>query len=237
MVIKRSPRYPRVSLSKAVGLVSRLYDGAHQAKVDAETAAQVMGYTTSSSGAAAGALGSLRQYGLVDGLRGDLCVSDLAMRILQPMRDEERLEALYEAAKRPEVFAQVLRQFDGELPKSDAPILAFLVRGLGFSQSGGSELISVLRETFSELPAISYPSISDQPAQESIPALEVEPRATPDMLPIVQQQNQTAQGDFISLPLGPRCKAELRFFGEVSAVSYERLVRHLELLRETLDAE
>ena len=57
MAIKRSPRYPRLNLTKAVDLVERLYKGAHQSRVDVDTAARVIGYSNSSSGAAAGSIG------------------------------------------------------------------------------------------------------------------------------------------------------------------------------------
>ncbi|RYG85520.1 MAG: hypothetical protein EON58_22900, partial [Alphaproteobacteria bacterium] len=155
MAIKRSPRYPRVNLTKAIDLIERLYKGAHQSRVDVDTAARVIGYSNSSSGAAAGSIGALRQFGLVDGLRGDLQVSDLAMRIIQPMNEQERLEAMREAAGRPEIFGSILGQFNGELPRSDEPVKAFLVRQQGFSQGGAEEVIATLRETVAGLPSIS----------------------------------------------------------------------------------
>lgn len=240
MAIKRSPRYPRVSLTKAIGMAQRLYEGAHQSKVDAETAAKVIGYTNSSSGAAAGALGALRQYGLVDGLRGDMRVSDLAMRILQPMDADEHILAIHEAANRPETFSQIQRQFDGELPKSDAPILAFLVRQLGFSQTGAGEVVSVLRETFADLPAIAQ--AEDRSENESIGSNELsasEPSARSGSIVsrTIEPPSPTHADELITLPLGPKCKAEVRFIGEVTATSYDRLIRHLELLRETLNDE
>lgn len=236
MAIKRSPRYPRVSLRKAIDLARRLYEGAHQSKVDADTAARVIGYSNSSSGAAAGALGALRQFGLVDGLRGDLCISDLAMRILQPMDDDERVDAVHEAANRPEIFSQVLRQFGGELPRSDAPIHAFLVRQVGFSQTGASEVVGVLRETFGDLPEpidegqddgeerpVNIEVVSAPPSYERAMGLQPSTLDDPD--------------EVIVLPLGSGCRAEIRFSGEVTAKSYDRLLKHLELLKENLESD
>lgn len=233
MAIKRSPRYPRIDLSRAVSLVERLYDGAHQSKVDADSAAQVIGYTNSGSGAAAVALGALRQYGLVDGLRGDLSVSDLAMRIMQPMRDEERIEALHEAANKPEIFSSILEQFEGGLPKADAPITAFLVRQLGFSQKGASEVIGVLRDTFSNLPdmpVVQAPAMPiDSSESATTPDISVRPQEAFGSSPV------PVSSELIVLPLGSGCKAELRFVGEVTPKAYERLIRHLQLLQENLD--
>lgn len=232
MVGKRSPRYPRLALSRAVELVERLYKGAHQSRVDADTAARVIGYSNSSSGAAAVAIGALRQYGLVDGLRGDVQVSDVAMRILQPMSEEEKSEALREAARNPETFAQLLSQFGGELPQSDEPVKAYLVRQLGFSQSGAEEVVSTLRDTLSSLPAL-IPSTASEP--------EVEPRDTGSesaaSSPAVVSsapRPQAEEGELVILPLGTDCRAEIRFVGEVTATAYERLIRHLQLLQDML---
>jgi len=237
MAGKRSPRYPRVSLFKAITLAKRLYDGAHQNKIASDTAAQVIGYQNSSSGAAAGALGALRQYGLVDGLRGDVGVSDLAMRILEPMDADEHIEALHEAANRPEVFTQILQQFGGELPKADAPITAMLVRQMGFSRGGATEVLKVLRDTLSELP--------DEPVEEDVPATaptspsEISrEQAKSELSPVMTPATSTRDAEAIlAFPLTPDCRAEVRFLGKVSGKAYERLIQLLNVLRETVDGE
>jgi hypothetical protein len=229
MAIKRSPRYPRVNLSKTLDLVERLYKGAHQSRVDVDTAARVIGYSNSSSGAAAGAIGALRQFGLVDGLRGDMQVSDLAMRIIQPMDDRERLEAMREAAGRPEIFGSILGQFNGELPRSDEPIKAFLVRQQGFSQGGAEEVIATLRETMAGLPSV-LPSVEDKEAK-----IPEDHQGQPRLSPISSAPSAMSEdAELIVLPLGSTCKAELRFVGEVTSTAYERLIRHLQLMRDML---
>ncbi len=230
MAIKRSPRYPRINLIKAVDLVERLYKGAHQSRIDVDTAARVIGYSNSSSGAAAGAIGALRQFGLVDGLRGDLQVSDLAMRIIQPMDEGERSEALREAAARPDIFALILGQFIGELPRSDEPMKAFLVRQQGFSQGGAEEVITTLRETMAALPSIALKEEGD-----GVKASEGRLEARSNMAAISSPAPMISEdSELIVLPLGSACKAELKFVGEVSAIAYERLIRHLQLMRDML---
>jgi hypothetical protein len=233
---KRSPRYPRQNLSKSLDMVKKLFDGAHQSKMDMDTAAKVIGYSNSASGAASSALGSLRQFGLVDGLRGDIAVSDLAMKILQPMHDEERVDALHEAAMKPEIFERIMGQFGDRLPSIDEPIRAFLIRHEGFSAGGADEVVDNLRETLSFLPekqsnsltqrvdtvaqALSEaPSKSDANEQAKVVTNLVAPPA-PDI------------GELITLPLGANCKAELRLIGSVTHAAYDRLIRHLELLRD-----
>ncbi|HYE28343.1 MAG TPA: hypothetical protein VEA61_08940 [Allosphingosinicella sp.] len=238
---KRSPRYPRHNLSKALEMTGKLFSGAHQSRVDVDTAARVIGYASSTGGAAASAIGALRQFGLVDGLRGDLAVSDLAMRILQPMNDQERIGALREAAQKPEIFSRILTQFGGTLPASDEPVRAFLIRQEGFSPAGANELIQALRETLAALPheaskeaeaeaPAGSGEISDVVGSVARPLVGVGPAPQSS----ASLPSGSEQGELIVLPLGAGCKAELRFLGEVTPSAYARLIRHLELLRETL---
>lgn len=229
---KRSPRYPRQSLAISLEMAKKVFDGVHQSQVDADTAAKLIGYTNSRSGAAAGALGSLRQYGLLDGLRGGVSVSDLAMRILQPMDQEERAAALQDAAARPEMFGRIISKFGGRLPSADEPIRAFLIRQEGFSSGGANELIKTIRETLSGVPQASEPSRPDQALNGEA---EPEPKEAPanDAAAIASKISSSAHvGELITLPLGQNARAELRLIGDVSATSYARLIRHLELLRD-----
>ncbi len=146
----RSPRYPRISLVDAIIYARRLYDEAHRSRVDADTAARLMGFA-GKSGASAVALGAIRQYGLVDGLRGDLQISDLALKILQPLSKEEEVQAKHEAAFKPEVFDLLSAHFEGSFPRSDEPIKAHLIRSMGFSQAGANDCVASLRKTVEEL--------------------------------------------------------------------------------------
>ena len=228
---KRSPRYPRQNLSKSIEMTRKLFSGAHQSKIDVDSAAKVIGYSGSGGGAAASALGALRQFGLVDGLRGDMAVSDLAMRILEPMDDEERVTAIREAAMKPEIFERIVSQFGGKLPGSDEPIRSFLIRNEGFSASGADELIATLRETLSNLPPASADvksTMTEEPEKSDSPDHEASKLGTS----AASRSAAPVMGELITLPLGQNCKAELRLIGDVTASSYGRLIKHLELLRE-----
>ena len=230
---KRSPRYPRHNLAKAIEMTRKLFNGAHQSRVDVDAAAKVIGYASSTGGAAASAIGALRQFGLVDGLRGDVGVSDLAMRILQPLDDKEYREALSEAAKKPEIFGRIFGQFNDVLPGSDEPLRAFLIRHEGFSTAGANELISALRETMASLPQGKPPlAMSTEPvlgADESqTAAQEVSPE------PSHPVPASGGGSELIVLPLGASCRAELRFVGEANSTALNRLIRHLELMRDIL---
>lgn len=233
-MVKRSPRYPRQSLWKSIEMVQKLFHGAHRAKVDVDAAARVIGYSSSSGGAAASAIGALRQYGLVDGLRGEVSVSELAMRILQPLNPDEKYQAVKEAAGKPEIYSRILEQFGSDLPKSDEALRAYLIRNEGFSVGGTNDLLSALRETFDGIPpdAATLP----QPGHEGI-AEENGRREVPDkILPESSSFSPSAQANnsVLVLPLGAAGIAELRFGGALTPNALARLIRHLELLKETL---
>ena len=234
-MVKRSPRYPRQNLAKSLEMVKKMFDGAHQSKLDTDTAARVIGYSNSASGAASSALGALRQYGLVDGLRGDLAVSNLAMRILQPLDEDERSAALHEAALKPEIFERILAQFNGKIPPMDEPIKAYLIRNEDFSASGAQEVVETLRQTLSFLPQKVEESSNTKPAASNEPETNMASVGTGN--PIADAADQKlpqppGAGELITLPLGLNCKAEVRLIGKVTHSAYDRLIRHLELLRD-----
>ena len=232
---KKSPRYPRQTLAKSLEMVRKIFKGVHQAQVDADVAAQLIGYTNSRGGAAAGALGALRQFGLLDGLRGAVSVSDLAMRIIQPMDEQERVAAMREAAAKPEIFGKIISQFDGRIPSADAPIGAFLIRQEGFSASGASELIKNLRETLSEVPeaeSIETQGVRESSERQSKSEVQDDEGTPADERLAPLRSSEPLVGELITLPLGQNAKAELRLVGEITATSYARLIRHLELLRD-----
>lgn len=236
-MIKRSPRYPRHNLAKAIDMTRKLFVGAHQSKVDVDSAAKVIGYAGSGGGAASSALGAMRQFGLVDGLRGDVAVSDLAMRILEPMDDQERASAMREAAIKPEVFGRIVNQFGGRLPGSDEPIRSFLIRTGGFSAGGADEVIASLRETLSSLPEDAPTTVSTKAIEEADDPAEPAANDPDSTRSSGARPTAPIVGELITLPLGINCKAELRLIGEVTASSYNRLIRHLELLRDIAEEE
>lgn len=240
---KRSPRYPRQNLSKSLEMAKKLFDGAHQSRLDVDTAARVIGYANSASGAASSALGALRQFGLVDGLRGDMGVSNLAMRILEPMDEAERVNAMHEAAMKPEMFEKIVNHYGGRLPPLDEPIRAFLIRQESFSANGANELIVALRDTMASLPMRRETS---SPTQGDAPDLSLE-MADSAELPKLASRPEVDLGssppvpshasELITLPLGLDCKAELRLIGNVTVAAYSRLIRHLELMRDIAEED
>lgn len=222
----RSPRYPRISLETAIGYARRLYDEAHRSQVDPDTAARLMGFS-GKSGASAIALGAVRQFGLVDGLRGSLKVSDLAMKILQPSSVAEAEDARSECAFKPEVYDRLVGHFDGQLPRSDEPIKAHLIRVMGFSQAGAEECVGTLRRTLEELEAFSLTARREEPV--SAPPAESIETLSPHLA--AAKPPETSQGELVRIPLSKECTAELKLIGKIDRDSIDRLIQYIELMK------
>ena len=226
----RSPRYPRFPLLTAVMYARRLYDGAHRSTVDTITAYRVMGFA-GKSGASATALGAARQFGLVESTKGGVRISDLGLKVLQPSSDGELNNALYDASLQPQVFRQIVDHF-GQLPKSDEPIRSFLIRTLDFSKSGADDCIASLRETISELPTESPPESIDRNDDGNFGVAEEESVEAVSSPTMASASSSISSASVMRFPLTKECEAELRFSGPLSAVALDRLVKHVELLKD-----
>jgi hypothetical protein len=211
--------------------IDKLYSGAHRTSLDADTAVRVMGFGNP-SGASAIALGAVRQYGLVDGLRGNIKVSDLAMRILEPSSSSERAEAIREAAETPEMFKRILDRFNGNLPNSDDVIRSFLIRDAGFSKAGADDCIASLRETFRDIVDDDVESVAVENGIDQTLAKPV-PCSDPEMAPrSINRPTSSNENEPIRIPLAKNCAVELRFTGIVSQIAIDRLLQHIGLMRE-----
>ncbi len=71
-------------------------------------------------------------------------VSQLALRILHPEGEEDRIKALQEAALRPEIFKQLS---ETHLRASDDALRSHLITKMGFSVTGAKTLTDAFRDT------------------------------------------------------------------------------------------
>lgn len=233
----RSPRFPSHSLDQAIVFVRKIYEGVHRSSVDSLSAMHLMGFS-GKSGASATALGSIRQFGLIEGTGDKTRVSDLALKILEPIDDQERALAVHDAARYPAVFEQILDRFDGRLPTVNEPIRAFLIRELGFSKSGADDCLEAIRATLQftdSFPTALRVSATDEIDTDldrsdgsfsPISPNSVEPRVQ-GITTLADESEQ-----LIVIPLTRDCKASLRFHGIVSEKAISNLVRHIELMKE-----
>jgi hypothetical protein len=226
----RSPRYPSHSLNDAIGYARKVYDGVHRSAVDSETVFRLMGFA-GKSGASSTALGSIRQFGLIEGIGDRTKISDLGLKVLEPSNKSEFIEAISHAANQPSVFRAILERFSQKLPPVDEPIRAFLIREMQFSRNGVEECIAALRKTMQFISAEG--------------AFIDEAESTVDTQDSVQGDNNLAapltngissaeprHGLRVILPLTKDCSVELNFDGNVSQKAVENLIRHVELMKE-----
>ena len=233
----RSPRFPSHSLEQAIEFTKKIYEGVHRSPVDSLSAMQLMGFT-GKNGASATALGSIRQFGLIEGTGDKTRVSALALKILEPIDQHEMEAAVNEAASYPAVFGQILGRFDGRLPSANEPIRAFLIRELGFSKSGADDCLEAIRATLQFKDGIASSATESKFAAADLDAkldLDRSPkgaRETAESSFGVGHSLHDASDEHMLIPLTRECKASLRFHGTVSEKAISNLMKHIELMKE-----
>jgi hypothetical protein len=230
----RSPRFPGYSIKEAIEYAKRIYGGVHRATVPSDTIFRLMGFA-GKSGPSSAALGALRQFGLIEGVGDRTRVTDLALSIVQPASEEERIEGVRLASRNPEVFRLIHERFDGHVPSADEPIKAYLIRELGFSKRGADECLNSLRKTLRTLEELTgdtgFDSASTMEATDPVDAPN-DPVVEANQTRQSFSAPQSNEGEFIRLPLTRDCVAELRFDGKVSERAIAALMRHIELMKE-----
>lgn len=129
----RSPGYPNTSLEHVIEFASKIHGEDRQHPVDRSTAARHIGFS-GLSGTSDRALSALLHFGLTEKVKkGELRVTDLALRIIHPTDLGERRTALHEAGFSPELFKE-LRERYPESPPSRDSLSSYLSRS-GFASA------------------------------------------------------------------------------------------------------
>lgn len=228
---KRSPRFPGYAIGDVIEYAKRIYGGVHRATVPSDTVFRLMGFA-GKSGPSSAALGAMRQFGLIEGIGDRTRLSDLALSIVQPASEQERIEGVRQAARNPEVFRLIYDRFDEHVPAADEPIKAYLIRELGFSKRGADECLNSLRKTLRTLEELT--------GESGLGAIDTAPELTEgrdQAIDGVQPQTRyspsvTSEGEFVRIPLTRECVAELRFEGQVTERAIANLMRHIELMQD-----
>jgi hypothetical protein len=234
----RSPRFPSQALEDSLRHARLIYEGVHRSSIDSETAFRLMGFS-GKTGTSSKALGSLRQYGLIEGTGEKTRVSDLALTILEPESELEKSNALAVAARRPDVFEAIMARFSDRVPQADEPIRAFLIRELGFQKGSADECIKSLRQSlvFADVQVAPQPSgaVDNGPdSKETGESSEQKNTKMTDKDEVYSEKHAT-QSAYI--PLTRDCKAELRIYGPLSDRAIENLLSHVQLLAQVWSEE
>lgn len=142
----RSPRFPFISLEKALERAARFYAKEKRGSAPFAAAAEHWSYSPSSSGALQ-TFAALKSYGLLDGAHKSVRLSDLALRILLDKRDDstEREQLKRQAALSPSIAADINNKWPDGLP-SDATLNHYLVLELGFNESTASKVVNIIKQ-------------------------------------------------------------------------------------------
>jgi hypothetical protein len=246
MAKMRSPNYPSVGLRDALLRVRGLWGKEKRTPVDYAVAAEAIGYG-GLNGPSRSMLSSMKKYGLIESDDRTVRVSDLALRILHPANDQEALEAVREAALKPELFGDL---YHTHRDASDAALRSHLITKLGFSEVGARQVIKAFRDTLSisslDEPSVCPPEMKKvaSDAQQWTPdsvdyklgtsEVQARPSASP-LEPRRITSSDTPQT--FSWPLAPGVRGEVKIVGDEPKPQYLKAIKnYLELAMELLAA-
>ena len=220
---ERSPSFPFISLSKAIG---RAEDLAKNHKRIAARLVQVgptWGYGAKSSGLLQ-TVAALKQYGLIDDLgSGDdrrIVLSDLAWKILVDTRPGARDEAVRQAALSPRLIRDFFERWVPDRP-TDAHCISELHLDYGFTQDSAKTFLRVFDETIDFANLKNGDTLSSSGAdKDNLPALrEALPVEIPNQ---IVRATHGAPLNRATYPL-PEGVAALELPDSLSPESYEDL--------------
>ncbi len=141
----RSPNYPGMDLEAAIEATRTLYDQVKRGKFTPEDATKAWGYT-SASGPVRVKLAALRQFGMLEGKKGEKpTLSRLGLTfVLRNRSSREYQEALSRAAMNPPLFANAM---EAKPNASDSALREWLLMDQNFSDEGAGRFVEVFRST------------------------------------------------------------------------------------------
>ena len=237
----RSPRYPSMSLKKAIDLVEKVHDKAKIYVVAREAIAKDLGFK-SLHGTAVKTLATLTSYGLLSSVKGKdgRRVSDLAVSIITPKPgDPKRAEAVEKAALTPKLFAELQAQYPDGIP-SENTLRSFLVEK-GFLPEACETVISVYQETWNfveeERSAVDDPEpvsvdrvpVLQRPTTDQPIDVEFEPVQAGPQENTMTMDNQS--GESLMLRISPTSRVQLAFSGHVTRNAIDSLIKQLEVTK------
>src|SRR5690348_12541803 len=150
---QRSPRFPFISLRKALDRAEQLRaaTGGRSIPISVLDARKVWGYGAKSSGGDQ-TLAALKSYGLIEASgSGDarkIQLSEAATRYFRDERPEVRSRALVEFAWKPRMLAHLWNEW-GATPPSDPIARSILRNELGVSDGATEDFLRVYKENLS----------------------------------------------------------------------------------------
>jgi hypothetical protein len=142
--VERSRRYPSITIREAVAALELLHRSVGFGGGSRETLAHAIGHS-SLNGTSKRKIAALTQYGLLDRDGERYRISDLGRRIIIPISEREKAEAIAEAARRPQLFQAIGSAFDQQqIPSMLANLLA---REYGVVAQASTEVANLFVQT------------------------------------------------------------------------------------------
>ena len=163
----RSPAYPFVGLPTALERAKILFEAHQQNSASRETVAHGLGFNRL-HGQSRRYIATLVQYGFLEKVDDELRISELAMTCLFADTEEEKAEALGQAASSPKVFHDLQKKYP-TVPTEEMGT-NWLIRN-GFSRDGAKCAAKAYRETMlfvERLPIVGAAEVEAAPSQEEI---------------------------------------------------------------------
>jgi len=200
-----------------------------------EAIAKTLGYG-GLNGASIGAISALVKYGLLEKSGEDLKLSERAMKLIAAQSVEEHTEALWDAARAPVLFAELVEQYKGDLP-SDEVIRAYLKRK-GFADSALPLVIQSFRETmeFVTLEGKGYDGVV-QPEARDMDMGQRQPPAREQQNPPTVQQLSSGEQEFFRSRLSPQSTVRVLVSGPAGPKEIDKLIRLLQLQKEVMQED
>lgn len=203
----RSPKAPRLTLKECIKKVEKLFGEASTAVVTRDVAAQTMGYS-GKSGPSLTLIASLLEYGLLLKKGTDVRISDLAVKILHPINEGQKMDGIREAIRKPGLYSQLLASHS----ECGAAVIKSHLVQQGFKPDSAQKTASVFLDNleFAKMKGVDYSSDEENPDENGEPEYTENEDATPRPMarkkatPVIAPEIQNQDGNMIaeiSVPL------------------------------------
>lgn len=229
----RNPRFPKLTLQDAVSRIEKLHEVFGKTPAPALTLAEELGYT-SLSGTSRTTLSSLSFYGLLERVGNDHCVSGLARRIVRPVSESDKLNALSQASTTPALLKTISTEYRH---LSERPLINMLIHKTEkLDEAGAKNLSGIWEKNLAYLEGHRSNGLDEEDENGSDTSDETEPETgiKSDPPPTNQQPQRpamTTAQDSIIIPFGTKLA---QFPQGIGQDGYKALSQALEGLKHLI---
>jgi hypothetical protein len=222
---QRSPNCPQISFLEAIEKGRTVYPKEHTHPAAKAVIAADLGYK-SISGASLSLIGALRQYGILEGSKEAMRMTDDAVAYFELDEGQEKQQATIRMAFKPSLFEEMLSQFGQSIP-SEANLRHWLIKK-SFLPKAADDIIRVYKEniTLAVGEQAGY-SGTDRKQEEAVPMSTATPIPALSQRPLAGVQTY-------AFALSPNARAELSLRGDITPDDLELLRDHIELTIKAL---